>query len=326
MAKTGTRRIRILVNPSARSQRGPRALAPLRTAPPPDGVHLEWCESRSAAHFQELVLRAQEPSEELFAIGIAGGDGTVTLSIDALLRSRRPHRVPLAVLPVGSGNDFAHDLGVSRDPHTAFASLLHGSARRVDIAQAKAHDGTHLATFCCVASIGLDELALRRIHGSRLPRSQALNVYAALRALIEYRPRRIRARWQGGEFEGEVMFCAVTNTRSYGGGFQVCPEARLDDGQLDICIVRRTAKPRLLTRFPRILRGTHCDLPEVIMAKSPWVELDASDANDRGPLPLCIDGELPSGATPVRLSCLPGALLVMGPYMEAPAERPASAA
>lgn len=324
MAKTGTRRIRILINPSARSQRGPRALAPLRGASSIEDVHLEWCESRSAAHFQELVQKAQEPREELHALGIAGGDGTVTLAIEALLRDRRPARVPLAVLPVGSGNDFAHDLGVSRDPRTAFSSLLHGTARRVDIAQAMTRDGNHLAAFCCVASVGLDELALRRIHGSRIPRSQLLNVYAALRALVAYRPRRVNVRWQGGGFAGEVMFCAVTNTRSYGGGFQVCPAARIDDGELDVCIVRRTSKPRLITRFPRILRGTHCDLPEVITARSPWVELDAAD--DRGPLPLCIDGELPSGATPVRLTCLPGALWVMGPVMEAPAARPASAA
>jgi diacylglycerol kinase (ATP) len=318
------KRIRILVNPSARSGRGLSAVAALRATPLPQWLDLEWRESRSAAHFIALVQEAQAVRPDLSAIGIAGGDGTVTMALEALARMKRPARVPLGILPVGSGNDFAHDIGVSRDPRTALSILIHGSPRHVDIAEATTEQGARVKRFCCVASVGLDELALRRIHGSRLPRSQGLNMYAALRALIEYRPRRVRLRWQGGEFEGEAMFCAITNTRSYGGGFRVCPKARVDDGALDLCIVRRTSKPRLLMQFPRILRGTHCDLPEVIMATSPWVELDVPPGE--GQLPLCIDGELPSAATPARLSCLPRALLLMTPIAEAPAAQPASAA
>ena len=105
------------------------------------------------------------------------------------------------------------------------------------------------------------------------------------------------------------MFVAVTNTRGYGGGFLVSPGARLDDGLLDLCIVRRTGKGRLLRHFPRILRGTHGVLPEVILAASPWVRVEGLD----GPLPVALDGELPSSATPVELRCEPGALWVLAP-------------
>ncbi len=302
------KRVRILVNPSARSGRGPRALRRFRQSSTTfPGFHFEWIESRSAAHFVELCQRAQDPEQELHALGVAGGDGTVTLALSALCSGGPGPRVPLGILPIGSGNDFAHDLGLSSKVDAALATLLDGVPRFVDIAEARPQG----ARFCCVASVGLDELALRRIHGSRFPRSKALNIYAALRALFDYEPRAVRVSWQGGSFSGEMMFCAVTNTRSYGGGFQVSPRARIDDGLLDLCIVRRTAKLRLLGQFPRILSGTHGAIPEVLLAQSPWVRIESAAPGDE--LPLCIDGELPSGRTPVELSCQPRALLVLSP-------------
>jgi diacylglycerol kinase (ATP) len=315
------KRIRILVNPSARSGRGPRALHDLRyggAAPEPSpSERIEWVESRSAAHLMELVQEAQEPGEELFALGIAGGDGSVGLALDALRTGGQ--RVPLGVLPVGSGNDFAHSLGIRGSAAAAYATLRGGSARFVDVAEAR----PELGRFCCVASVGLDELALRRIHGSRFSRSKALNIYAALRALIDYRPRAVEVRWQGGQFAGEVMFCAVTNTRSYGGGFQISPRARIDDGLLDLCIVRRTSKLRLLRQFPRILRGTHDVVAEVILAQSPWVEIrPPQQGTSLDALPLCIDGELPVCNTPVELRCLPQALCVLTPTAVAKSQAP----
>jgi diacylglycerol kinase (ATP) len=324
MPERTQKRIRVLVNPSAHSRRGPKTLKALWTRVQSQNrdVRLEWVESRSAAHFIELVQAAQDPAEELCALGVAGGDGTVTLALRALLPLGSAARVPLGVLPVGSGNDFSNDIGASRSLETAFATLLAGEPRRVDVGEVQSESGP--AYFCCVASVGLDELALRRIHGSRLPRSKALNIYSALRALIAYRPAAVDVRWQGGGFSGEMMFCAVTNTRSYGGGFQVSPAARVDDGMLDLCIVRRVKKTRLLRQFPRILKGTHGDAPEVILAQSPWVEIGTPGLPRPG-LPLCIDGELPSGGTPCRVRCLPGAILVMTPQSEALGQRPAAA-
>jgi diacylglycerol kinase family enzyme len=135
-----------------------------------------------------------------------------------------------------------------------------------------------------------------------------------LRALCVYRPRAVRVSWQGGAFEGEVMFVAVTNTRSYGGGFQVSPGARLDDGLLDLCIVRRTGRGRLLWHFPRVFRGAHGGLPEVTLAATPWVRIEAEGEA----LPVALDGELPQAATPIEFRCEPGALRVLAPRTEVP--------
>lgn len=286
----GRRHIRIIVNPGANSGRAGQRL---RRA----GLRAEWVESRSGEHLGELVRAAQ--ADDLDAVAVAGGDGTVALALAAL---NGANRVPLAVLPVGSGNDFARDLGIRRLPD-ALAILETGVPRWVDVARAGS------VRYCCVASVGLDELALRIIHSSSLPRSKALNVYAVLRALCVYRPRAVRVAWEGGGFEGEVMFVAVTNTRGYGGGFLVSPQARLDDGLLNVCIVARTAKGRLLWHFPRILMGTHETLPEVTLAASPWVRIEGVN----GELPVALDGELPRSTTPVELRCEARALQVLAP-------------
>ena len=320
MTTTPGRRTRIIVNPSARSGRGARALAPiLRLGELVEGVRIEWQYSRSAAHFTELVQMAQQEREELHALGIAGGDGSVMLAAAALSELGTPQRVPLGILPTGSGNDFAHALGLNGGLSAAFQTILHGAPRVVDLGEINPGG----QRFCCVASVGLDELALRRIHSSIFPRSMALNIYAALRALIDYQPRAIDVRWEGGHYRGEVMFCAVTNTRSYGGGFCVSPSARIDDGLLNLCIVPAMPKAHLLAQFPRILRGTHGELPGIILIQSPWIELTAAPGSlgESSPMPLCIDGEPPSGALPIRLRCLPGAILMLSEGAAVPTPR-----
>jgi diacylglycerol kinase (ATP) len=240
--------------------------------------------------------------EPLHAVGLAGGDGTVQHALAGLEPGLSP--VPIGVLPVGSGNDFALHCGVPRSVEAALDALIHGEPHRVDLGELSSG-----RRFCCVAGVGLDELALRHVYASWLPRSKLLNIISALRALVAYRPRRVRITWEGGVFDGEVMFAAVTNTRSYGGGFMVAPGASVDDGCLDVCIVRRTRRLRLLTRFPRILSGTHTELEEVVMARSPWVRIE-SDA----PLPVPLDGELELAQAPFEVKCARAAVQIMVPH------------
>jgi diacylglycerol kinase (ATP) len=183
--------------------------------------------------------------------------------------------------------------------------LTSGVARRVDVGRVGAI-GTR---YCCVASVGLDEVALDVVHNSGLPRCKALNVLAALWALFTYRPRPLRIRWQGGMFEDEVMFAAVTNTRGYGGGFLISPAASVTDGALDLCIVARSGRLALLSKFAHILRGTHAGLPRVTLAQSPWVTIE----DLTGGAQAALDGELPDSATPLRLECEASGLDVIMP-------------
>lgn len=298
-----TKRVRVIVNPSARGGRGAGALSALRDRHVA-GAQIEWSESRDAADFVAQVQQAQDAP--LDVVAVAGGDGTVTLAMAAL---RTGQRVPLGILPIGSGNDFARDCGVPSDVQGAWAALFSGEARRVDAGEVGGGP-----RFGCVASVGLDELALRTIYASVWPRSKALNIYGALRGLIAYRPREVEVTWPGGHFAGPIMFVAVTNTRSYGGGFRVSPEARIDDGLLDVCIVAAAGKLRLLGQFPRILRGTHGAVSEVTLVQT----AEARIAPLAGaPMTVCLDGELDlaeaTAARPVEVRAVPRVLSVIVP-------------
>jgi diacylglycerol kinase (ATP) len=291
------RRVRVIVNPAARSGRGPRRLRGLASTP---GLTVEWVFSRSAAHLRDLVSEAE--AGDYAAVAVAGGDGSVRNALAAL---GTPNRIPLGVIPIGSGNDFASDLGIPREPAAALALLARGTTRRIDVGRA----GVRGPRYCCVASVGLDEVALDVVHHSGIPRSKGLNIVAALWALFTYRPRPLRICWEGGVLEEEVMFAAVTNTRGYGGGFLVSPRARVDDGLLDLCLVRRAPRLSLLSRFARILRGTHAGLPEIVLAQSRWFSIE----DLRGGARAALDGELPDTGTPLVVSCEPGGLEVIAP-------------
>jgi diacylglycerol kinase (ATP) len=291
------RRVRVIVNPTARSGRGPRGLRGLEAAAPA-GLDVEWIISRSASHLRELVSEAE--AGDYAAVAVAGGDGSVRHALSAL---GTPGRIPLGVIPIGSGNDFALDVGIPRDPAAALAVLARGKTRRVDVGRAAG------ARYCCVASVGLDEVALDVVHHSGIPRCKALNIVAALWALFTYRPRPMRIRWEGGCLEEEVMFAAITNTRGYGGGFLVSPRARVDDGLLDLCVVRRASRLSLLSKFARIMRGTHEGLPEVVLAQSRWFSIE----DLRGGARAALDGELPDTGTPLLVSCEPGGVEVLVP-------------
>jgi diacylglycerol kinase family enzyme len=132
---------------------------------------------------------------------------------------------------------------------------------------------------------------------------------AALWALFTYQPRPLRVRWEGGAFEDEAMFAAVTNTRGYGGGFRVSPRARLDDGLLDLCLIRRASRLSLLSKFGHIMRGTHAGLAEVVVVQSRWFTIE--DA--RGDARAALDGELPDTTTPLRIECQPGGVRLLVP-------------
>ena len=126
---------------------------------------LEWVVSRSAAHLRDLVAEAEDAGPgEYEAVAVAGGDGSVRNALAAL---GSPNRIPFGVVPIGSGNDFAFDLGIPRNPVDALALLADGIPRRVDVGR------TGIGTrYCCVASVGLDEVALDVVHHSGLPALQ----------------------------------------------------------------------------------------------------------------------------------------------------------
>jgi diacylglycerol kinase (ATP) len=231
---------------------------------------------------EDLTRAAAESSRAGYdRVVICGGDGTLNLA----LREFDLVRGTLALVPLGSGDDFARVNGIPRDVPGACRIAVTGGVREVDLAVA------NNLRYAGVAGIGFDSECARfanervkHIHGS------AVYLYAILRVLPSFRPRRMRIDGR----DEEVMFAVFGNSPQYGGGIKIAPAARLDDGELDACIVHRTSRLQLLLTLPRAYNGTHVRRSFVETRRAPEFRVESDS-----PMDVYADGE-PLTTTPVR--------------------------
>ena len=292
---------RLIVNPAAAGGRTLARAQALRPRLEAIFGALDWCVTESPGHATALARDAAKRGDA--HVIVAGGDGTVHFVANGLAQTP----TALAILPLGTGNDVAIGVGLPAEPLGALEVLAACHVRAIDVGRVADR------VYVCVLGVGLDTPAIHVIERLRaLPRTRLLYNYAALHSIVTYRPRTIRVTHAGGSVEMPLAFAAVTNTHTYAGGIRICPDARVDDGLLDLCAIEGLSVPRLLMRFGRVRAGRHRGLSGVVMAQSPWVKLES-----REPVPVTLDGELTDLATPVEICALPGALRVLG----APARR-----
>lgn len=243
---------------------------------------------------------------------IAGGDGTLAEVATGLLRSQLADYAELAVLPMGTGCDFARALGVPRDPEDALAVLRTGKARRIDAGHARyvGRDGAPADSwFLNAASFGVSGRVVELAQAAKWLGGTAAFLVATVRALLRYECARVALRIDGElACDEEVALVTAANGRQFGGGMQIAPNARLDDGWLDVVWVANTTGLRLVPKLPMLYRGTHLADPVVRARRGRRIEADAAP----GAVPLELDGE-PLGALPAQIELFPGAISVVGP-------------
>lgn len=249
-------------------------------------------------------------------IVVAGGDGTASEVATGLLGAGLADRVPLGLLPFGTGSDFVRALGLPREPARALARIAHGAVRKVDVGRLAllGADGREsVRYFLNVASAGLPGRVDRVMqeHPSRLGGAGAFLV-ATLRALADWRDVHCRVEVDGSVLhDGAVVLAAVANASRFGSGMRVAPHALSDDGRLDVVVVRSVSKARLVANLPRIYFGAHVGHPAVLYRQGRRIRLETHD----GELALDVDGE-PFAARRVQVDVLAGAIQLLG------AERP----
>lgn len=289
-----SRRFLVLANPTAGGGRAlkrlPRAVAELERLGAPHRV----VQTRSVEHAAQEAAVAAETGETIAALG---GDGLLR-PIAGVLRNTG---AALAILPGGRGNDFAHVLGVPTDPAAAARLAVEGRERMVDVAEV---DGV---PYLSVASFGLDSDANRVANDTKIVSGNLVYLYASLRALVAWRPARFTVVVDGERHETTGCTVAVANSGRYGGGMLIAPDAKLDDGRLDVVIVGAAPKLRLLRLLPGVFRGTHVRDPVVSVQRGSVVEVDA----DR-PFQIYADGD-PVGDLPATLRVEPRCLRVIVP-------------
>jgi diacylglycerol kinase (ATP) len=247
----------------------------------------------------DLVRIASESSRAGYdRVVVIGGDGTLNLA----LREFDLAKGTLALIPTGSGDDFARVTGIPRNLRAACATVLDGRVREVDVALANG------LRFLGVAGLGFDsEVAEYANRNAKFLRGSAVYLYAIFRVLPRFTPRRVRIRTENGSRDEQIMFAAVGNTRQYGGGIRITPDAVVDDGLLDLCIVHETSRVQLLKTLPMAYTGAHVRSPFVEMGRGREFHFDSDQT-----MAVYADGE-PLTRTPVAFSLCTEKLRIVVP-------------
>jgi diacylglycerol kinase (ATP) len=237
------------------------------------------------------------------ALVVVGGDGMISLGVGIVAETS----VGLGIVATGTGNDMARTLGLPIDDADASIAALKAAfaadPRRIDLGRVR--HGELTTWFACVLSAGFDAVVNERANRMTRPRGSHRYTIAMVRELLSFRPVTYRLKVDGVPQTAEAMLVSVANGRSIGGGMKIVPQAEVDDGLLDLFVVDRMPRHRLLRVFPRVFRGEHLSLPEVHITRVRTVELDAEG------IVAYADGER-VGPLPVEVSVAPAALLLYG--------------
>ena len=278
---------------------------------------------RSALGPVESSTRARPATAERLAreavragierIVIAGGDGTLGEVASGLLGAGLGGYAEIGLLPFGPGGDFARSLSLPREFEPALEVLAAGRTRTVDAGRVRfrgQRGEERVAHFANVSSFGLSALVTELV--SRTPSllgPSATFTLGALGAILRHRSEPVTLRVDGETMhEGPLTLATGANGRWFGAGMQVAPEASLDDGLLDVVIVKGLARPTLLAKLPKIYSGAHLRDPVVRLLRGRCIEADSP----AGRVPIELDGE-PLGTLPARLEVMPAALRVIVP-------------
>jgi diacylglycerol kinase (ATP) len=240
------------------------------------------------------------------AVVVSGGDGTVNLAVNAVAGTD----TALGVVPAGTGNDIARELGLPLHPIAAAraltGALLRGERRRVDAVRCRLTPSGQVRWFAGVLAAGFDAVVNERANRWSWPRGRARYTLAVARELPVFRERGYVLDLDGHQVRARAMLVAIANGPAYGGGMRISPGARFDDGLLDVVVAGPISRFELVRIFPKVFSGRHVDHPRVQVHRAACVRIDSpgiigyADGERLGPLPLLCE------AVPGALALLAG--------------------
>lgn len=284
----------IIFNPHAGRGRAARQETAIRSALAAAELEFEFVKTERVDHARELAAHAAEQDRYSAIVG-AGGDGTINEIVNGMLGSA----LPLGIIPLGTGNDFVKVIDLPPDrPALAAQKLRDGVAGPIDIGVANGRAFINGLGCGMDAQVTVESQRPTRLHGF------AVYLVALVRALRHYTSPVMRVRFGNEVIEQRTLFAAIGNGQCQGGGFWLTPDAKIDDGLLDLCVCHHLQLHEIARHLPKVLRGTHTRIKPVRMARVAGVEIEAL-----APVPFHVDGELIStGIQQVEVTVKPGAI------------------
>ena len=292
---TAGRELALLTNPTAGKGKGARTAAMALPRLLEAGYDVRSLAGRSPEEAMELARQCVADGIE--ALVVCGGDGMVHLGVQAVAGTD----TPLGIIPAGTGNDVARYLDLPRsDPALAADVVTRGKERVIDLARV---GSVHFVT---VLAAGFDAIVNERANAMAWPKGQMRYNLATLAELRVLAPIPYVLELDGVEERLEATLVAVGNGPSFGGGLRITEGAELDDGMLDVVVIRPLSKLGLLRTYPKLFKGTHVHHPQYRHHRVRRVTVAAPG------IVAYADGER-IGALPLTIEVVPGALRVLVP-------------
>jgi YegS/Rv2252/BmrU family lipid kinase len=301
------RKVKLILNPMADMNNAWKVAYKLRPIVADYG-HADWSGTVYPTHAGELARQAGLDGYDM--VVAVGGDGTVHEVINGLMQLPEEKRPILGVVPVGSGNDFAHAIGMPQKADRALIEVLHGEPSLVDIGLMTDEHGRK-EYFNNTAGLGFDAVVTIRSHKLPLLRGFTMYLVAVLQAIIlNHNPMKVRIKTESEEWDEHTLMVALCNGYREGGGFLMAPHAKIDDGHFDFVLLKNCGRLRMLRLLPEVMRGKHLKFKHV--KHGPVTRFNM--VSDR-PLYIHLDGEvftnLKSNLHEVTFEILPSALKVV---------------
>ncbi len=293
-------RVTVLTNPASGHGSAPHAAERAITQLHRRGVDVVAIAGSDAEHARRLVEGALDRGMD--ALVVVGGDGIISLALQVLAQTD----IPLGIIPAGTGNDHAREFRIpARDPEAAADVIVDGLVETADLGRITGADGTD-KWFGTVMAAGFDSLVTDRTNRMTWPHGRMRYNLAMVAEMSKLRLLPFRLSFDGEELVTELTLAAFGNTRSYGGGMLICPDADHTDGLLDATMVASASRTRLIRLFPTVFKGTHVNLDEVSTKRARTISVDSPGINAYA------DGEYVC-PLPVEVSAVPGALRILRP-------------
>ena len=286
----------LTVNPHGGTKKGPQLLKKVKPIFEASGTDLFIIETTFAGHAKELANQLDLTEYDGF-IGI-GGDGTLHEIINGMLSRPDGKKIPIGIIPGGSGNSYMHDLKLT-NPLKAAKAIIQGNTKFLDTARVEVNHvikyANNMVGWGLVTDVGNKAEHFRWMGTNRYTILSVMEVF-------RHKSRSAALIMDDKKIEDEFTFIIACNSMHVGKGMKMAPKARLDDGLIDLIVIRAGAsRTRLLQVLPKLFDGSHINEPEVeYFQTSKFSLIPETDEI------LNIDGEI-MGSTPIKVKMIPNA-------------------
>lgn len=271
-----------------------------------NGLNFKVCITSRQGEAVELAQRAADNGAEL--IVSVGGDGTVNEIVNGIMKSKNDP--PLGIIPLGWANDFIKSTDIPSDIIEACKILVRGKIKEIDVGII--NEKIYFANIC---GVGFDaEVAqLANQMKSKHPNLRILSafvyVFSTVKKLLSpFSYHDVKIKFDGQEIHSKILFIAISNGKFYGGRFKITPEAILDDGLLEVCVVEEMGRLKYLMSIPKVFKGTHESIKGINFYRAKEVVIQSSM-----PILAQVSGEVIEGQKEFAITLLPKSLKLIVP-------------